>query len=148
MAIISTLPNVASYLSQIRNILRIGLTSEDLPDATIQEAAFLRRAELAVYEKTGLTDQTYDAISDPLKQERLRIAVLYRTAALLVPALPEIVRESFLGELQQFAQIDWEQKIAFFNSQADDAIEQDTPVQTSSIGSVGSSYTRFTFEQC
>lgn len=139
---------IPGFLNQIRNILRIGITAEDLPDSSIRELAFLRNAELAVYEKTGKPEGTYDTESlvNPALRDRFRIAVMYRTAALLVPSLPDIVRESFLGELQQYAQIDWQEKINFFLSQSDDAIEEDLPEpdDTGPVGSVGSSYCRFT----
>ena len=144
--------DIAMFLEQIRNILRIGLTQDDLPDATIEELVFLRRAELTTYEKTGKTEAQYDsetamntAAAQALR-DRFRISVMYRTAALLVPALPDIVRESFQSELRQYVQMDWEQKINFFLSQSDDAIEEDLPTtaDVSSVGSVGSSYTRYT----
>ena len=140
--------SIAQFIEQIRNILRIGVTREDLSDSTIRELAFLRKAELAVYEKTSQTEAQYDtaSASDPALRDRFRIAVMYRTAALLVPALPDIVRESFQSELRQYVQMDWEQKINFFISQSDDAIEEDIPegAVISSVGSVGTSYRRYT----
>ena len=139
--------DIAGFMTQIRNILRIGVTAEDLPDATIRELAFLRKAELAVYEQTGRTDATYDAAaqSDSALQDRFRIAVMYRTAALLLPALPDIVRESFQSELRQYVQIDFDTKINFFLTQATDAIEEDltTEADVGSVGSLGDSYTRY-----
>ena len=139
--------NIAGFIEQIRNILRIGLTQADLPDSTIRENAFLRKAELAVYEKTTKTEAAFDTESatDIALRDRFRIATMYRTAALLVPALPDIVREQFQSELNQYVQMDWEQKIAFFIKQADDAVEEDIPEdQVSSVGRIGSSYTRYT----
>ena len=138
---------IAQFMTMIRNILRIGITAEDLPDSTIRELAFLRRAELAVYDKTDVdNDAAFDAITDTAKRDRFRIAVIYRTAALLVPALPEVVREGWLNQQRQFAQIDWQQKINFFIAESDAAIEEDIPAeqQVSTIGSLGSSYTRYT----
>ena len=138
--------DIAGFMEQIRNILRIGVTEEDLPDSTIRELAFLRRAELAVYERTGNTDATYDAAaSNTALRDRFRIAVMYRTAALLLPALPDIVRESLQSELRQYVQIDFDTKINFFLSQANDAIEDDTTTEAdvSSVGSLGDSYTRY-----
>ena len=148
MAIISTLTgqDLTDAMNQIRNILRIGIEQEDLPDSTILEEVFVRRAELAVYAQTNTTESQFNALAaDDPKRERLRIATLYRTAALLVPALPDIVREQFQSELRQYVQMDWEKKINFFISQADDAIQPDLPpsAQVSSVGSVGSSYTRY-----
>ena len=138
-------------LEQIRNILRIGITAEDLPDSTIEERVFLRRAELAVFAQTKTSEADYDALpSNPendAKRERFQIAAMYRTAALLVPALPDIVREQFQSELRQYVQMDWEQKINFFISQSDDAVAEEIAAAdtvVSSVGSIGSSYTRYT----
>ena len=79
---------IEPYLSQIRNHLRLDLTSDDVPDSTIEESSILRFAELQIYKQLGLTDSTYDqkAATDPLFQERARIALTYRSAALLLYA--------------------------------------------------------------
>ena len=140
---------IAPFMEQIRNLLGIRIRSSDLPDSTIRELAFLRKAEMAVLAMSRYdTDMDYDvaAARDTSLRDRFRLAVMYRTAALLVPALPDIVRESFQDELRQFVQMDWEQKINFFLTQADDAlIEEDlTPSAViGRVGSVGSSYTRY-----
>ena len=140
--------SISGFMEQIRNLLRIGITSEDLPDSTIREYAFLRAAELATYEKTQKTEAAFDteSLTDTALRDRFRISTMYRTAALLVPALPDIVREEFLSELRQYVQMDWEQKINFYNTQADDVVKDDIPAGAgvSSVGSVGSRYTRYT----
>ena len=144
--IITGTENIAlqPFLQQIRDILRIGVTAEDLPDETISDLVFLRKAELDVYDRTGISEATYDtrAAADTALRDRFRISTMYRTAALLVPALPDIVRESFQSELRQYVQMDWEQKINFFLTQADDAIEEDIPdSDQGTLGRIGSSYT-------
>ena len=118
------------FLAQIRNLLGVDLTKEDLPDATILQSAFLRTAELQVYSNLGLSgDTAYDAKAvDALFRERSRIAVIYRTAALLVPVLPSIIESSIESERIRYAEIDWEEKINFFLGAADTAIKEDMTV--------------------
>ena len=124
------------------------MTAEDLPDATIQELAFLRKAELTVYNQTKKTESEFDTESstDTELRDRFRIATMYRTAALLVPSLPQIVREEYLSELRAYSEIDWQERINFFISEAGDAVAEDIPpdAQVSSVGTVATSWERYT----
>ena len=115
------------FLEQIRNLIGLDLSTQNLPDATILQPAFLRAAELQVYDALDTTDTAYDtkAASDELFKERTRIAVIYRTAALLVPVLPSIVESSTLRLRTRYTQIDWQEKVAFFIKAADDAVKPD-----------------------
>ena len=117
-----------SYLAQIRNILRLGLTDEDLSDFQIAQDAFLGQGELEVYAALNVTPAQYDAkaASDPLYQQRVRTATMYRTTALLVPSLPEILGNTLRGEQIRYAEYDWEKRIEFYLRVASDAIEEDS----------------------
>ena len=138
---------LGEFLQEIRNILHIGLTADDLPDATIKQLSYLRKAELTVYDSTKRTDATYDAavLTDSALRDRFRIAVMYNTAALLVPALPDIVREEFQDEYRQYVQLQGEDKIALFLNTAKDVIEDDIPtgVSTSDVGELGMRYEKY-----
>lgn len=124
---------VIPFLAQIRNLLGVELSKEDLPDATILQAAFLRTAELQMYSNLGINgDTAYDAkvtsnSGGALFQERTRIATIYRTAALLVPVLPSIIESSIESERIRYTEIDWEEKINFFLNAADAAVKEDIP---------------------
>ena len=139
---------IAPFMQEIRNLLRIGLDAQDLPDATIRQLSYLRQAEMNVYQEAPIkTDTAYDsAASNPLLRDRYRIATMYHTAALLVPALPDIVREEFKEEYRQYVQMQGEDKINLFLGAAKDALipEQPTTASVSNVGELGRSYTRYT----
>ena len=122
---------ILNALNQIRQLLDVGITSTELPNAVIYSSVYLRKGELEVYESTGITsDADYDtkAAAGPNPTafaERYRIATMYRTAALLVPALPDIVEQSTLRLRTRYTEIDWEKKIALLLKLADDIIEDD-----------------------
>lgn len=140
--------DLLSYLQQIRNLLRIGLTSMDLPDSTICEQVFLRAAENEVYDATDLTDATYDAkaMNDAAFRERMQTAVMYRTAALLLYSLPEIVSETVLQQSVRYREIDIDTKINFWLKSADQAIEPDiVDPQYRQGATIGSSWTKTTY---
>ena len=136
--------DLLDFLQQIRNLLRIGLSSTDLPDATISEQVFLRAAELEVYDALDLTDATYDAkaMGDDAFRERTQNAVLYRTAAKLLYSLPEIVSEAVLQQSVRYREIDISNKITFWLNLADQSIEPDVVDPQYRRGAViGSSWT-------
>ena len=126
MVVTSVAPSglILSALDQIRQLLDVGLTSTQLPNAVIYSSVYLRKGEREVYESTGESDSTYNRLS-PDKKENFRIATMYRTAALLVPALPDIVEQSTLRLRTRYVEIDWQEKIALFLKLADEVIEDD-----------------------
>ena len=126
------------FLKQIRNILRIGITEEDLSDDTIASAAFLGKAEWEVYGVLNITPAAYDtkAAADAIYQQRVRTAVMYRTAALLVPAFPTILQNAIQQERVTYEEFDWQQRIALYLRTADEAIATDMPTDEVSGGVV------------
>ena len=122
------------YLTQIRNLLDLSLTAANLPDSTIEQPSFLRTAELQIYDTLMLTDATYDtkAGSDELFKERVRIATMYHTAALLIPVLPNIVETSTLRLRTRYTEIDWQLKRDSFLKISNDSIKPDIPGNGSS----------------
>ena len=140
---------ISGFMQQIRNLLRIGMDAADLPDVTIRQLSYLRKAEFTVYEETKKTETEYDStiMNDATMRDRFRIATMYHTAALLVPALPDIVREEFQQEYRQYVQMTGEEKIALFLNAAKDAIEEVIPPAdrvVSKVGELGTSYTKYT----
>ena len=140
---------IAGFMQQIRNLLRIGMDAADLPDATIRQLSYLRKAEFSVYEETKKTEADYDntIMNDAAMRDRFRIATMYHTAALLVPALPDIVREEFQQEYRQYVQMTGEEKIALFLNAAKDAVDEVLPPTDrveSKVGELGTSYTKYT----
>ena len=106
---------IADYVDQVRWLLNTRLTPQDLSDRQILNP-FLRTAEFETYDILGLTEAEYDsrAARDPQFEEKTRLSVLYRTAALMVPAIPDIVRQSVLNTTIQWAEYDPDKKIANF----------------------------------
>ena len=130
LAIVSTTPEIpmetVPYLMQIRDLLRIGLTENDLSNAQIASDAFLGKAEQEVraalqnpmeYETRAATDIAY--------RTRVRTSVMYRTAALLVPALPRLLQDATLDTRVVYEDQDWQERIAYFVNLANDALGPD-----------------------
>ena len=76
-------------------------------------------------------------------QMRMRTSVLYRTAALLLPAFPQIIREGLLQESRQYQDIDIEDRRAWFLRIAGDVIEDDVVVAPQSGSAVFGEADRF-----
>ena len=134
MTVVSTTNlELQEFLSEIRNILDIGVDAETLPNSVIESLPFLRAAELEVLKLTENTDSSYDtkAAADPLFRERMRISVMYRTAARLLFSFPTIVAESELQLSSRYQQIDPDEKINFWLSFSDDTIKEDVVSPTS-----------------
>ena len=129
------------YLSQIRDLIGVSYKEEDIPDNIIKQDIYLRQAEFLVYEKVNeeirknsgintlyrglsqLDDATYDAQqSNLIFIEKHRIAVMYRTAALMIPALPQILQDFILRNEYRYAEIDWQEKILEYENKADEVL--------------------------
>lgn len=96
------------------------LTEEELPNADITNPVRLGAATLEIFELLGYDQATFDALAtNSLIRHKIILAVQYRTAALLVPTLPQQIRESVLGAHdEQHATIDWEKKEQKLNESA------------------------------
>lgn len=125
-----------NYLNQIRTLIWTNLTSEDLPDSTISEDVYLGLAESETLGSLSLTTSQYDtkAASDSTFATRSRVSVMYRAAAYLLPAVPQLLREEINSEYQQFAQVDWQERQTFFLKVAGDSIENDVPDDSGTTG--------------
>ena len=133
-------------LNQIRNLIWTNLTQESLPDSVISQDSYLGLAELEILNSLELTSATYDtkAAADSAFARRARIAVIYRTAAYLLPAVPQLLRESIQQENQQFAEVDWKERQTFFLTQSNESIKDDLPEKSTVLGKAGLSYTKYT----
>ena len=130
MRVVSTTNQLKEqFLNNIRDLLDLGLTADGLPDDKIDDLVFLRAAELDVYDLLGLTDETYDmkAMTDSAFAERVRIAVMYRTAAKLLYSFPQIVSEATLSLSTRYREIDIDNKINFWLNLSNKSVEPDIP---------------------
>lgn len=97
------------------------LTPEELPDTDIAIPTRLGAATLEIFELLGYTQAKFDALAeDSLERHRIILAVQFRTAAIIVPTLPQQTRESILNQAhdEQHAVIDWELKEQKLNEDA------------------------------
>ena len=132
-------------LQEIRNLLSLKLDESDISDDTILSDVFVGKAEDFVLEQTA-TDDYVTFITTAIntnqfsKVKRFEIAAMYRTAALLIPTLPDILREQFRSESRQYVEIDWQEKINLFIAAANEAIVEDIVKDISADPVIGSSY--------
>ena len=76
----------------------------------------MRAAELSIYKQLAVTDDAgYDTkvSSNPILEERSRIAVCYQTAALLVHSFEQVIESEIYEEEIRNAQFDIEDKYNF-----------------------------------
>ena len=139
--------DIANYLNQIRWLLNARLTQVDLSDQQILNP-FLRSAEYETYDALGVTESQYDtrANSDSTFQEKVRLSTLYRTAALLVPAIPDIIRQGSVRASYQWAEFDPKEKIANFIRLSTNEIEEYIPEGSQRSGYVARSFQRRNIE--
>lgn len=113
MTVVST-ANAESLtlINQVRERITTDLTSQGLPDSIITSDVYLGMAELGVLGDLGLTEAQYEsrAATDSEFKRRVRLAVIYRTAAELLYSVPQILRESLLSDSRQYSEVDWEKK--------------------------------------
>jgi hypothetical protein len=98
---------------EVRAQINVGLTAAQLPDDTIEMDAFVGRAEREV------------VATDPQAPSRtgaeaaaVRLASIYLTAALLVPAVPNIVRQQWPDISYQMENLSIADKVADLRHQA------------------------------
>ena len=134
-----------TLISDIRDLVLIGLDSSDLPDDTIIKNVFFRASELTIIERLGLTMEAYTEklATDPGFRERVQIAVERRTAAAIIPALPQVVEEAILNQRWRYLEIDWQERISLLLRQADEAIVDDLVSVQGAIYGVASRYVGF-----
>lgn len=109
MAIVTTTEYPA-----VRAAIHYRLKAKDLPDATIGLPIFVPESEL------DLLALLPDAESfTGTKLSRAKNVVIYWTAARLIPSVPQVTAQSFLGDREQFQTIDWEKHIEYLLRRAD-----------------------------
>ena len=109
MAIIGT----AEYPA-VRAAIHYRLKPKDLPDDMIALPIFAPEAELDLLALLPGAESFTDT-----KLSRAKNVVIYWTAARLVPSVPQVTAQSFLGDREQFQTIDWEKHIEYLLKKAD-----------------------------
>lgn len=69
---------------------------------------------------------TQDAMQKAF-EERVKRAVQYQAAIRLIPAVPQILEEQILRERVRYREIDWEQRLAIYQTETDDTLLPEEP---------------------
>ena len=124
-------PGLTSYLKSmdtIRSFLSLDLTEEQLPNSIVGGDS-LRKAELVTLRLLNQTESQFDseAASNATFAENARISVEYRTAAFLVPAFSDIIRQRVFETETTYNTYDLEKKKDFLIQRALEALNLSTP---------------------
>ena len=113
------------FVDDIRSLVWISLTKSDLPDSIILKPVYLRSAELDIAQLIG---SGYDQqLQNATNREKIAIAVQMKTAAKIIPALPQIIEEQVLRERYEFATVDWQERVNLLEKNVTDSINPITP---------------------
>ena len=131
------------FLNQIRWLLNVKLTESEVPNEVILRP-YLATAENEIYGKLGITETAYQsrAATDAAFKEKTISAMLYSVAALLVPAVSDVVQETLLGFGVRYVEWDPEKKIAQFNKHSQNHIEDYIPTENDYSGYAAGSFKR------
>ena len=147
-------PIYISALESIRKFVSTEATAQGIPDDVIGKD-YLRNAEFEIYDDLGISESEYDMRADAHMpgsneltadaihyREKVRIATEYRTAALLVPAYPDLVRQSVLSTSFEYEVFDPSKKIQFLLKRSKDEIAEFITTDTATTGYVAKGFTR------
>lgn len=136
---------LTSFLSNVRDLIVIGLSEEAIPDNVLVKNIYFRASELEVIDRLGLTEEAYNLklLSDPNFREKVGIAIERRIAAKALPAYPQILEEAGLNERVRYAELDLSERINLFLSDSNDAIKEFLPVIQGEIFGVANRYVGF-----
>ena len=125
---LSRLPAISqSFFDGVRALLFVGLEESDLSNETIALDAYLGSASRYVAAYLKLTDQSmFDSYTAEYKARVLN-AIQNRVAAMLVPALPQILTAEILESEVKYALVDWEQKIQLLLRESGRLLSEITP---------------------
>ena len=111
-----------TFLQGVRDLIVIGLTSEDLSADILTSQVYFQSAEFDLIRQLSLTMDQYDTkLSDPNFKKRAEISTAYRMAAKVLPALPQIIEQRILTDMIRYYETDLNERISLLLSSADDA---------------------------
>ena len=120
---------LSDFFQSVRDLAVIGLNSTNLPDNTLNRIVFFQSAELDLIQHLELTRTAYETKleNDPEFRQRAEIAVAYRMAAKVLPALPQIVEQHILSVEVHYREIDIMERISLLLGESDIVVEPDMP---------------------
>ena len=113
-----------SFFDGIRYLISVSLEEPDLSDEIIANDVYLNSASLYVAAQLKLTDQAqFDGYSAEYK-DRVLNAIQNRVAAMLIPALPQIISAEILESTVKYQDVDWQARIALLLNHANSLISE------------------------
>lgn len=94
----------ATDYSHVRNLIDVRLTGEDLTDDVISSVAFLGAAEK---ETKRLFGKSIDDLDDG-DEEIFKLSTIIRTAAFLIPNVPQILQQTVGAIRHSWEDANWE----------------------------------------
>ena len=129
MAIITS----TSDLQEIRYLVFQDLKIEDLPDEQIRADIYLGTSERRILTRRGITESQFNALN-ALEQNKIKTAIKYQTAILLLPGIAQLLRETVVGISYQYQSIDLTDKIKRYEAE----IEVNVPRSATTPSNVAS----------
>ena len=103
---------LSGFLQEVRDLIQVGLTTEELSDDLLSRMIFFRASELNLIRLLGDSQSEYDAkLGVPDFKLRAETWIASRMAAAILPALPQILEEGILDERVRYQQLDIEKRI-------------------------------------
>lgn len=141
----------AEFLGDIRDLVSIGLTQEDLPDSVIERNIFLKASELEIIRMLKINQETFEnrlTANVNGYRERMTIAIQKQTAIEIIPALAQIVENAALQERVRYQEIDWKLRVDELEEDIVSIITPDLPPDDDVGGKIFGVARRFVFDKC
>lgn len=117
------------FFQEVRNLISIGLTSDDLSDSILNSMIYFKASELNLIRLLGYEDdpEPYETklTSDDDFKDRAEVWIATRMAASILPALGQILEEGILNERVRYQELDLQERINLLLGIGDDAITPD-----------------------
>ena len=109
MAIVTATDTEA--LQEIRYLLDVSMTPEELPDGVITAHAVLVASNRWVLQRCGMTETEFNALdaNDP-RRETFKEAVIRRCASELIPTVAQLIISNENGLYSRYQRINWTQR--------------------------------------
>lgn len=134
-----------SELQEIRSLVSNELSATELTDTTIKQSVYLGLAEAKILERVGKTEATFATLT-LLEQFKAKVSIKYETAALIIPAVQNILSQQVLDRITRLEEHDWQEKVKAYN----DIVDKQTPPPsgTTTRGSIGINIEQTTSRVC
>ena len=135
----------SEYTSNLESIRRRGsiditdiVTSEELPDAVIEDVSYLEAAEVELISdlKTDVAGIN-SMLSDDTKKRSLRNLLIVRTVLKMLPQFIQITSKKVLSRGEDYSKMDWTAKETFLQNEYNKTLVIVTPSTPVASGTIG-----------